>query len=78
MKKTIYVAIASRINADSFDLIATYDRAEAQDAIERDIAHLTPTERTRYEHYIDERTVEVEDGESAKDAYKRLLLDDEW
>jgi hypothetical protein len=35
MKKTIYVAIADRINGDRFDLCATYDKAEAIRAIEQ-------------------------------------------
>lgn len=78
MKKTIYVTIASRVGGDSFDLIATYDKDEAVRVMEADESHLTPDEKEKYEYYIESQQVDVLDGESAEEAYRRLLIEDEW
>lgn len=78
MKKTIYVAKADRINGDSFDIKVTYVKSEAQRAIKADLEHLTKMERKAYEHWIDYKSVDVEDGESAVEAYERLLDGGEW
>lgn len=78
MKRTIYVAKADRINGDSFDLVVTFDEAEAQKAIEKDLDYLTANEKKKYTHWIDSKTVEVYGDETAEEAYDRILLDGEW
>ena len=78
MKRTIYVAKADRTNGDSFNLIVTFDEVEAKKAIAKDLDHLTEREKKYYTHWIDSKEAEIEDGETAIDAYNRLLLEDEW
>lgn len=77
MTKTIYIARSDRRHGDSFDLFATFDLAEARKAIEDGLDHLTAKEREQTTNHIDGYTVEILDGESAVDAYHRLLDEDE-
>ena len=78
MKKTIYTTINERHNGDSFDLAITFDLAEATKAMETDLKHQTPAERAKSSTYIEAREIDVLDGETAKEAYNRLLDADEW
>lgn len=77
MKKNIYIARSDRKHGDSFDLTVTFDLAEARKAAQDVLDHLTAKEREQTTNHIDGYTVEVLDGESARDAYHRLLTDDE-
>lgn len=77
MTKTIYIARSDRKHGDSFDLTVTFDLSEARKVAEDRRDHLTAKEREQTTTHIDGYTVEILDGESARDAYHRLLIEDE-
>ena len=80
MKKTIYVAIdiPRNIDGDEFYGKFTYDKAEAIADAENQLAHLTKNERENRIIYVGVFEQEVNDGETAQEAFERLTYDDEW
>ena len=77
MKKLIYVE-KDRVNGgDEFDGLVTFDKEEAISFAERDWEHLTNSERKTHQISVAAFNVEVNEGESAKAAYTRLLEDDD-
>lgn len=77
MKKTVYIARTFR-RGDCFDVKTTYRLNEAREALKDDAEHLTTQELKGAEHYIDGYTVEVQEGETAEEAYNRLIDEDEF
>lgn len=82
MKKMVYVAKSARMNRDViidiFDDDVSFDLATARLANYSTWRSLTLTERKSRNLYIEGFLLDVEDGESAEDAYFRLVLDTCW
>lgn len=74
MKKMLYIARCEQ--TDEFELLATYDKDAAIKAARYNREHLTRGGRKGYRHWVDGFSVEVNDGESAKECYDRLMDDD--
>lgn len=75
-KHTVYVAKSDRIGADSFDLAVSYDIAEVRQALDMDFYHMTAAERKNSQLYIEGYSVDILDGETAKEAYSRAIDED--
>lgn len=80
MKKTIYAAIDTPRKGDGDEFYGkfTYDKAEALFDAENQIAHMTKDEREKRIIYVGVFEQEVNDGETAQEAYDRLMEEDEW
>lgn len=79
MKKMIWVAISEdNKSGDSWDLIATFDRADAVKTAENEIAHMVTSELKRYTISVQGYELEVEDGMSAKEAWREYNLNGEF
>ena len=80
MKKTIYVAIDTPRKGDGDEFYGkfTYDKAEALFDAENQIAHMTKNEREKRIIYVGVFEQDVNDGETAQEAFERLSYEDEW
>lgn len=80
MKKTIYVAIDTPRKGDGDEFYGkfTYDKAEAIFDAENQLAHLTKDEREKRIIYVGVFEQDVNDGETAQEAFERLTYVDEW
>lgn len=77
-EKRVYVAISARNDGDSFDIAVSFDRAEAVDAIENQIAHLTKSERKNSTNSVQAWDIPVLDGQTAKEAYHAWCMEQTW
>lgn len=78
MKRTIYQAVSERIGADLFDLVYTFDEDEAIGSCIEDWRHMTVAERKKSRIFVNVyKSIEVEEGESAKDRMLMALWEDE-
>lgn len=73
--KIIYVAECLRIYGDCFELKFSFDKDEAIMAAIADRKHLTSSERNNSTHSVKGYLMDVESGESAKEAYDRAFED---
>lgn len=71
MKTMIYVPTLRHHRGDSYDLGYTFDLDEARWLVESDRNSLTKNELARCDHVILGWEIEVQDRETAKDAYIR-------
>ena len=80
MKKTIYVAIDTPRKGDGDEFYGkfTYDKAEALFDAENQSAHMTKNEREKRIIYVGVFEQDVNDGETAQEAFERLSYEDEW
>lgn len=77
MVKTVYIAKSDRLYSkttmDSFDLSFSFDLETAREALESDYCHMTKRERENSNLYIEGYEIDVEDGETAEEAFNRYL-----
>ena len=76
MKKMVYVVISANKGADEFDVFHSFDKAEAVKEAKSDREHMSEHDRKRSEHSVQGYLIEVNEGETAKDAYRDACLDD--
>ena len=76
MEKIIYV-VKAEARGDGFDGIITFDKDEAIGAAIADWDHLTRSEKNKARISVAVFNVTVNDGETAEQAYIRLLDDDD-
>ena len=76
MEKILYVANSRRIDGDSFDLCVTFDVKQATAAAVEDWHHMTDAERHTSINAVSGYIVHVITGETAKQAYDRMMDND--
>ena len=79
MKKMVYIAqrCERKDTSDIWDVAVTFDLEEARAACKADWEHMTRFEQIRNRQYIEGYMLDVEDGETAGDAYNRAIDNDE-
>ena len=78
MKKIIYVAESSRHDGDSYEDRVTFDKDEAISAAENARNCLSDYDRVRQSHSVSGYEVEVQDGQTAKEAWHEYVMNSAW
>lgn len=73
MKRMVYTAVSTKQDGDQFDLGYSFDRAKVMDIALGDWNHMSAYDRERTVNAVEGRMLDVENYQSAKDAYMTYL-----
>ena len=78
MKKIIYIAESSTHGGDSFEVCVSFDKDEAISKAELDREHQSEYDRRRCSHSVSGYEVEIQDGQTASEAWNEYVLNSAW